>query len=52
MTASAKREFKCSLAGYESAFDIFAFLEARCIVKLYRSNILDYFAVAGMMGFF
>lgn len=50
-TASSKSEFKCSLKGDEPVFDISAFLEARRILKPYRPNILDHFAVAGMVGF-
>lgn len=50
-TASAKNEFKCSLTGYEPVFHISAFLEARRILKPYRPNIFDHFAVAGMVGF-
>jgi hypothetical protein len=52
MTASAKNEFNCSLTVYEPVFDISAFLEARRILKPYRPNILDHFAVAGMVGFY
>ena len=50
MTASSKSEFKCSLTGYGPVSDIPAFLEARHILKPYRPNILDHFAVAGMVG--
>ena len=50
-TASSRNEFKCSLTGYEPVFHISAFLEARRILKPYRPNILDHFAMAGMVGF-
>jgi len=50
-TASPRSEFKCSLTGYEPVFHISAFLEARRILIPYRPNILDHFAMAGMVGF-